>query len=279
MAGLIALAASVAGPGTRVVTQGNNESRLNQYIIAVCDPGGGKTATFESLISPVLEMFMEDTSHPLNIETYTIAGIQRHQIDTKGYGLITSDEGSRVLTQINAKQSKCEGEYQLLCKMWGGRGDTSTLMEKERGFKETSMSMCLFTQPALLLEEMSQMGQRKDGFVERFLFLTAKPKRYEQQVLGDYGSRLKEYDQGLFPKIFRHIYTIHNGQSIKYTFGEEADKKFTASANDYAQQFNKQYPSGNVQIYTLTFPNKYNIHTSIIYPGPTFISFRLLILW
>ena len=53
---------------------------------------------------------MEGTSHPLSIEIYTKAGPQRHQIYTNGYGLITSEDGSRVVTYPNKFQT---------IQMWG----------------------------------------------------------------------------------------------------------------------------------------------------------------
>lgn len=55
----------------------------------------------------------------IGLETYTTAGIHRHQNESGGYGLITSDEGQVLLAAINCKQGKCEGERGLLCEMWG----------------------------------------------------------------------------------------------------------------------------------------------------------------
>ena len=78
-------------------------------MIAVCDPGGGKTNTYDRVIAPVIES-ITSTGKNVQLESYTTAGIQKHQIDTKGYGLITGDEGHRFMSSINQKQLKGESE-------------------------------------------------------------------------------------------------------------------------------------------------------------------------
>ena len=122
-------------------------------IIPVCDPGGGKTSTFENVVAPVVKVIFDQKHFHLSIETYTTAGIHRHQADSGGYGLITSDEGHRLLAAINAKQNRSEGEGALLSKMWSGKGDMATLSDQDTGFNKTSMSMCVLVQPDPKCEE------------------------------------------------------------------------------------------------------------------------------
>jgi hypothetical protein len=53
---LLALAGCLVGPGTSIKMESTGfKSVLNQFIIAVCDPGGGKTNTFERVIAPCLD--------------------------------------------------------------------------------------------------------------------------------------------------------------------------------------------------------------------------------
>ena len=88
------------------------------------------------------------TKHGLHIqlEHNTCAGIQKHQIENKGYGLITTDEGHRFLAGVSAKQAKGESEKAFLCKMWGGKGESTQLAGGTRGSDRTSMSTCIFIQ-------------------------------------------------------------------------------------------------------------------------------------
>lgn len=91
------------------------------------------------------------------LENYTTAGIQKHQIENKGYGIITGDEGHRFVSSVSMKQSKGEAEKALLCKLWGGRGDSNILANGTRGFDKTSMSACIFIQPEPLLHELRNL--------------------------------------------------------------------------------------------------------------------------
>ncbi len=56
------------------------------------------------------------------MENFTIPGIQSQQTTSKGWGLISSDEGSRILNPIKARHMKSEPDVSFLCKVWGGGG-------------------------------------------------------------------------------------------------------------------------------------------------------------
>ena len=125
---LLALTSSLVGPDTGLHMENCDFSTvLNQYLIAVCDPGGGKSNTYNHIINPVLDNIYQKTGKQIQLENYTGAGIQKHQIQNSGYGIITGDEGHRFLSNITVKQMKGESERALLCKMWGGKGDNTVL--------------------------------------------------------------------------------------------------------------------------------------------------------
>jgi hypothetical protein len=46
-------------------------SCLNQYVIAVCAPGGGESNTFERIISPVMEEIERISFKKISLEPYT----------------------------------------------------------------------------------------------------------------------------------------------------------------------------------------------------------------
>ena len=108
---LLSMTAALCGPETRIRGSDNGFSTsTNVYLLAVCDPGGGKSVTYENVVEPVLNHIYEKCGVRIGTESYTSAGLQRHQIASKGVGLITSDEGHRFLASNNAKQAKGESE-------------------------------------------------------------------------------------------------------------------------------------------------------------------------
>ena len=58
------------------------------------------------MIKPVLDDFKRLHGSDLNLENYTSAGLQRHQEESSGYGIVTSDEGHKIFTQIRQKEQK-----------------------------------------------------------------------------------------------------------------------------------------------------------------------------
>lgn len=79
---LLNLTSCICGPKSRKESLGKLFSTcLNTYLIAICDPGGGKTVTFEKDIEPVPQAIYQETGKKIQIENYTYAGIQMHQIE------------------------------------------------------------------------------------------------------------------------------------------------------------------------------------------------------
>ena len=66
------------------------------------------------------------STKPLH-SNYTTAGMQKRQIDSKCYEVITWDEGHKFLSSISPKRSTGESEKAFLCKLWGDRGDGNVL--------------------------------------------------------------------------------------------------------------------------------------------------------
>ena len=81
----------LCGPGCTVSSNENYNTTVNPYLIAVCDPGGGNSNTLEPVINPVMESVKQKHGHSVALETYTIAQIHKHQQESGGYGLITSE--------------------------------------------------------------------------------------------------------------------------------------------------------------------------------------------
>jgi hypothetical protein len=211
--------------------------------LAVSAPGGGKSATFDHIITPIAKLFQDDTGFNLLLENYTHAGMQNHQGDCKGYGMIASDEGIRFLSNVQAKQLKNEGERQFLCKSWTGKGDFTVLKDHERGFLSTSMSMILFVQPEPLLGHFCNFDG-EDGLMDRLLIPVAMPLWHKSEVVATNSMILNDVYAHLVEKTFEGIYLKHKEKGMMYRFTDDAQTYFDNLSDDYADEFNKQYQSG-----------------------------------
>ena len=222
---------------------------LNEYLIAVCDPGGGKSNTFSRVIQPVLDNISQKHGLQIHLQSYTAAGLQKHQIDNKGYGLITGDEGQRFLSSISMKQSKGEAEKALLCQLWGGRGDSNLLANGSRGFDRTSMSTCIFIQPECLLKEITNL-RGNDGLLDRFLVLAAKPVFYKSAAMRESNTRLQESPMQNFVKVMDRIYS-DSKHGVNYVLSPDALDAYDSIVDGFADYVHDRYRSdeGNDFIY------------------------------
>ena len=174
--------------------------------------------------------------------------MQRHQKENNGYGLIVADEGHRLLSMINGKQNRSEGERGLLCKMWGGQGDFTTLRDSDRGFGATSMSMSVLIQPDPLLHELINM-QSNDGFLDRILFLVSKPVMHKRAEVRAAVREFSTYPDEAITDAYKFIYTYHKESRVTYTLSDDATKFLDELSDGYADNFNRLYTSASGMFY------------------------------
>ena len=215
----------------------NVPASLTLYILRV------RSRTYEKVMEAVLEYYYQKTGKRLNLENYTTAGIHNHQKDNRGLGLVTSDEGNRFLSSVQAKQAKGESERALLCKMWNGKGDFSNLAKGGRGFTETSMSLFLLIQPQPLLSELQNFTEN-DGFLDRFLFFTSKPVMYQSKELRENYEVMETFKIKNFVKMFEKIYEDHAKKEVTYTLSEDGQDEYDRVVDSYAEHISAKYNSG-----------------------------------
>lgn len=240
---LISMTGTFCGPNSSVGSNGSSfTAPLNQYIFAVCDPGGGKSNVYDRVIAPVLRSVESLCQHRIGLESYTTAGIQKNQSENGGYGLITGDEGERFLCSVNNKQKQGESERALLCKMWNGKGDTSTLSYGNRGFDKTSMSACIFIQPYTFIQELIVLNC-EDGLMDRFLVFSARPvfKKTEEIILN--AEKLKQSKMTDFVNVFNKMYADHKDGEKKYYLSGEAQRYYNRVVDNYAAYIEDKYRS------------------------------------
>ena len=154
---------------------------------------------------------------------------------------------------MNVKQSKGEGERTFLCKMWQGRGDTSTLSTGERGFARTSMSFCIFIQPQPLLIELMAMGG-DDGLMDRFIFIASKPVVNTTTTTKENMPLLAASRLQSFADLMNNIYEEYIAGK-QYVLSEEAEVAYNNLVDSYAECINKKYGSDEGM---LTYLPSYN---------------------
>ena len=104
---LLTLTAAISAPGIKVARRNrNNVSPINHFLISVMDQGGFKSNVFARVIKAVLDDFERAHGNDLNLKNYTSAGLQRHQEESCAYGIVTSDEGHKIFTQIRQMEQK-----------------------------------------------------------------------------------------------------------------------------------------------------------------------------
>ena len=82
---LLPLTAAVCGPEAEVCLEGSEYSiPLNTYAMTVMAPGGGKSTAFENFIEKSQQLIKEECNRSLVIESYSVAGLQRHQKENEG---------------------------------------------------------------------------------------------------------------------------------------------------------------------------------------------------
>lgn len=241
MSCLLSIIPVMCGPNTSISTSdGSFTTSLNMFIMSVCDPGGGKTNTHNNVLLPILEEYEKRNAMSLHIENYTIPGIQVHQKENNGYGIISTDEGNRFLNNLRAKQAKGESDVPFLCKLWGGKGDSTTLATGKRGFAKSSISLNIAIQPDPMLTELQHFISN-DGFIDRFLFISARPHLSKTAETRKYFQLLNTSNLRDLTAPIMHIYDVHLNQETKYVLSQEAQQCYDMMVDAYVTYINDKY--------------------------------------
>ena len=100
----------------------NERRRVHQFLERVPDCGvrfwWRQIQIYSRVVQPVLDHIKQKHCIQIQFENYRTAGIQKHQIDNKGYWLITEDEGHGCLSSISLKRSIEESEKAFPCYLW-----------------------------------------------------------------------------------------------------------------------------------------------------------------
>ena len=238
---LIPMTAAMCGPNTRVNAI-NYSMPLNTYTMAVCTPGGGKSAVFKHFVCDPADQVTNEYGVNVLLENYSSAGLHRHHIDNKSYALVSSDEGHRLMSNISNKESRNESERSLLNKLWNGKGDKTSLRDAERGFSNTSFSMAISIQPQPLINELVNLGCESDGFYDRCLILVDKPKIHVATEQREAFERLQQsFGPYFICNMFSSIFDAHQARPMTYNLSTDAQTVYDNLVDEHVAEFNSRY--------------------------------------
>ena len=120
--------------------------------------------------------------------------------------------------------------------------DSTILKDGNRGFQKTSMSMAVFIQPQPLLEELGSMSFN-DGFMDRILFFTVKPKLYESTTRVQNQQGFNEYPDNVMANTFMRIVKHHQDSDNLYLFSKEAETYFNELSDNFTDFYKSKYDS------------------------------------
>ena len=186
------------------------------------------------------------------LENYTDDGLNRRQLSGGGYAIVSSEEGGKFLSSVNNKQRNKEGEYQNLCQLWGGEGETMSLKDEDRHVEKTSLSICMFIQPKSLMEEMIPMGGG-NGTLDRLNILCVQPRKIKMDLRIKSQRILKTcYTDDALLKLFELIFDVHQANDRTYTLSTKAETFFNTICDEIVDDFNSQYET-NGDFFSSTF--------------------------
>ena len=140
-----------------------------------------------------------------------------------------------------------DGEMAQLCSYWNGIGSTSTLSTGVRGFDKTTFSISFNIQPDSLIDSMLLLGvDKKNGFLDRFLFFVAKPlpsfKEEQVRARRALKDRYRMHDVLMHTLIVIHRYHKKKG-AVTYSLCPPAQRDYDDVVEQKVHDMRNEYKS------------------------------------
>ncbi|VDI47863.1 Hypothetical predicted protein [Mytilus galloprovincialis] len=123
--------------------------------------------------------------------------------------------------------------------MWNGKGDFTQLSSGSRGFKQTSMSICIYIQPQPLICELTNFTGN-DGFIDRFLFLVSRPALYPTSIVKEHYKILQESKLQNFVPVFLKMFENHTN-GVTYSLSASAQEEYDKMTDSFAEFLDEKY--------------------------------------
>ena len=104
------------------------------------------------------------------------------------------------------------------------------------------------------MNELISFGSESEGFYDRCMFFTDKPKIH---VAADqrraYNDLESAYGAAFFWNVFSTVFSIHHGTSIQYTLSDDAQVYNDSLLDEHVVDFNSQYNTASGELLTVGY--------------------------
>ena len=116
----------------------------------------------------------------------------------------------------------------------------------EAGGKQELEKVCLcitrFLQPIPFIQRLYPgLTECNDGFVDRFLLCTPRPKLLLEEEVEEWCSKLEQYDLKSLAKPYSIISRWHRDVQRVYTFSPSAKEQYRLFSNEITRKTNSQF--------------------------------------
>ncbi|XP_028418679.1 uncharacterized protein LOC114544164 [Dendronephthya gigantea] len=255
----ISVVSTLMGPKTKLKIRNRYREPCNLFTVCLSEPGAGKSQAFEIAVeSPIRAL--KEPAHSMVIHDFTRKGLFQHLVSHDGRALLAHSEMSSFYEFILKKQQEGSGERQLFCRLYDGIAEwalTSACTnnsssagkvekrERREVLLESTLALGGFTQPEPFLQLFKPLAKTKDGFLDRILICSIKPRLLLEEEVEQWCEKLEEYTTQEFSGVYKTIFDKHEN-GVEYCYSPEAKEKYTEYANNLSKNMNAQWDEESI---------------------------------
>lgn len=125
--------------------------------------------------------------------------------------------------------------------------------QKQEGKQQQLDKVCLciagFLQPQPFIQRLyPSIMECNDGFVDRFLICSPRPKLLLEEEVEEWCSKLSTQPLKSLSPVYRLICEWHKGSEHVYTFSSQAKEQYRLFANEMTRLMNSQFEGDDTQV-------------------------------
>ena len=208
------------------------------------------------------------------VDDYTRRGLFNHLQSHENRALCAHEEMSALFDTIQKRQLELSGERQLYCRLYdAGKWTNITgifavyilcsftyiTMKYSIGYqrqegKQQLDKVCLcitgFLQPLPFIQRLyPSLMEYNDGFVDRFLICSPRPKLLLEEEVEEWCSQLSDQPLKSLSAVYRLIVRWHShGSPHVYTFSPPAKEQYRLFANEMTLLMNSQFEGDGAEL-------------------------------
>ena len=195
LASVLPTVAYLIGPSTVKVDCRIHAETIHLYMICLCDPGAGKSPTFQRGCAQPIRLHVETKEdNPLFVNEFTEAGLFWQLKSTPGHkAIVGKEEASQFFDELlAASREKSRIDMERMIRLYDGstwvytRGDKSA----RQVIDSPGVSVSGYSQPNRFFPIYVKLKERQDGAVDRILMYQPLPHRLTARETRDFITKL-----------------------------------------------------------------------------------------